>query len=444
MSKVNGTSSNASDSEHSDFDSKSNDSVSSIEEDLKNSNDPTVSETYTESNGIKSSAFVETLCGIPIVNDSIETVKKYKVGRLTIDLADAGARKVSDLAKPVSYKFSDHIEKADKMAAASVERLSSQFPLVKEPTDIIFSTLKEPAIQTITTVRQYHEQLGCTIEDNITTPGSRFVMKVDSQLAPLVNVIEDLLQKMIPDENGENVNTNRDIQNDQQQIAQTLRVLQIALATRDRCVEKMKRQLTTTQTYTAEQLKQLQDSSQLLSRATESVNTLNQTLFGMVSNLRETVQTPDLAGTLQTRLQNIGAIIFKDEENLPKAVQARIIELAAALLTVTDNIGTYVKLNAKNFPLYLQERLGPLVTFFEKRYGDIVNEIQNGKGSPLEKAKNILQLTTEHTLPLLRNSLSDLQEAIHFCTNSLNTSFHNTTDAVRSQIHSASQILNVK
>jgi len=438
MSKVNntnGTSSNASDSEHSDFDFKSNSSVSSVEGDLKSSDGQreTVSGTCTDSNGIKSSALVETLCGIPLVTDSIETVKKYKIGRFTFDLADAGARKVSDLAKPVSEKFSDHIEKADNFAAASVQRLSTQFPLVKEPTDKIFSTLKEPAIQTISTVRQYHEQLGCTIEDNITTPGSRFVMKVDSQLTPYVNAIEDLLQKMIPDENGK---TNGD---EQQKIAQTLRVLNIALATRDRCVEKVKRQLSTTQSYTTDQLRQLQESNQLLSRATDTVNTLNQALFGMVGNLRETVQNPDLAA-LQARLQNIAAVIFKDEENLPKAVQARIIELSSALLTATDSIGTYIKLNAKNFPEYLQDRLKPLVTFFEEGYSEIVNEIKNGKGSPLEKSKNILQLTTHHTLPLLRAS----QEAIQCYTNTLNTSFHSTTDAVKNQLNSATQILNVK
>jgi len=397
----------------------------------------TVSGTFTKSNGIKSSALVETLCGIPIVTDSIETVKKYKIGRFTFDLADAGARKVSDFAKPVSEKFSDHIEKADKIAAASVQRLSTQFPLVKEPTDIIFNTLKEPAIQTITTVRQYHEQLGCTIEDNITTPGSRFVMKVDSQLTPLVNAIEDLLQKMIPDENDK-VNVDN-----QQQIAQTLRVLNIALATRDRCVEKVKRQLTTTQTYTTDQLRQLQESSQLLSRTTDTVNTLNQTLLGMVGNLRETVQNSDLAA-LQARLQNIAAVIFKDEENLPKAVQARIIELSSALLTATDSIGAYIRLNAKNFPEYLQERLKPLVTFFEEGYSDIVNEIKNGQGSPLEKSRNIFQLTTVQVIPLLRFSLTDLQEAIQCYTNTLNTSFHNTTDAVKNQLNSATQILNVK
>jgi len=413
--------------------------VNNTNGDLKSSDGQieTVSGTFTESNGIKSSALVETLWGIPIVTDSIETVKKYKIGRFTFDLADAGARKVSDFAKPVSEKFSDHIEKADKIAAASVQRLSTQFPLVKEPTDIIFNTLKEPAIQTITTVRQYHEQLGCTIEDNITTPGSRFVMKVDSQLTPLVNAIEDLLQKMIPDENDK-VNVDN-----QQQIAQTLRVLNIALATRDRCVEKVKRQLTTTQTYTTDQLRQLQESSQLLSRTTDTVNTLNQTLLGMVGNLRETVQNSDLAA-LQARLQNIAAVIFKDEENLPKAVQARIIELSSALLTATDSIGAYIRLNAKNFPEYLQERLKPLVTFFEEGYSDIVNEIKNGQGSPLEKSRNIFQLTTVQVIPLLRFSLTDLQEAIQCYTNTLNTSFHNTTDAVKNQLNSATQILNVK
>jgi hypothetical protein len=366
---------------------------------------------------------IETLCGIPAFTESIETVRKYKFGRMTFDLADASARRVSGFAKP----FSGPIEKADKIAAASVQHLSTQFPLV-------ISTLKEPAIQTITTVKQYHEQLGCTIEDNIKTPGSRFVMQVDSRLAPIVDVIEDLFKKYIPDEQGE---TNREIRDDQQQIAQTLRVLQIALATRDLCVEKVKRQLTTTQSYTADQLRQLQESNQLLNKVTDTVNTLNQSLLGMVVNLRETVQNPDLAVTLQAHLQNIAAVIYKDEENLPKAVQARIFDYSSALLAITDSIGNYIKLNAQHSPEYLQERLKPLVTFFEERYSDVVNEIKNGKGSPIEKARNILQLTTDHTLPLLRSSLSDLQEAIHCYTNSLNTSINN-------QFNSASQILNVK
>ncbi|CAB5395876.1 unnamed protein product [Rhizophagus irregularis] len=157
----------------------------------------------------------------------------------------------------------------------------------------------------------------------------------------------------------------------------------------------------------------------------------------MVVNLRETVQNPDLAVTLQAHLQNIAAVIYKDEENLPKAVQARIIDYSSALLAITDSIGNYIKLNAQHSPEYLQERLKPLVTFFEERYGDVVNEIKNGKGSPIEKARNILQLTTNHTLPLLRSSLSDLQEAIQCYTNSLNTSFNN-------QFNNASQVLNVK
>lgn len=369
------------------------------------------------------SELMKTLYGIPGVCDSIKIVKNTKFGYLI----DIGICTVSDLAKPVSCRFSDQLGKADRIAAASVQHFSTQVPFV-------INSLKEPAKQTISTVLQYHEQLGCTIEDNIKTPGSRFVMKVDSRLAPLVDAIEDLFNKYISDEEGE---TNREIRDNQQQIIQTLRVLQIAAMTRDRCVEKVKRQLSTTQSYTAEQLKQLQESNQLLSKATETVNTLNQSLLGMVVNLRETVQNPDLAVTLQAHLQNITAVIYKDEENLPKAVQARIIDYSSALLAITDSIGNYIRLNAQHSPEYLQERLKPLVTFFEERYSDIVNEIKNGKGSPMEKAKNILQLTTDHTLPLLRSSLSDLQEVIQCYTNSLNTSFHN-------QCNNVSQVLNVK
>jgi len=376
-------------------------------------------DSYNEYN----SELIKSLNEIPGFTVSLNSVKKSKFS----GLIHAGASRISFLAEPVRHRFGDQLEKADKIAAASVGCLTSQVP-------IVINTIREPAIQTFTTVKQYQSQLGCTIEDNIKTPGSRFALKVDSQLEPFVNVIEDLLKKYILDENGE---TNREIQDNQQQIIQTFRVLQIAAATRDRCVEKVKQQLFTTQCYTADQLKQLQESNQLLSRATETVNALNQSLLGMVVNLRETVQNPDLTVSLQAHLQNLAAVIYKDEENLPKAVQARIIDYSSALLAITDSIGSYIKLYAQHSPEYLQERLKPLVTFFEERYSDVVNEIKNGKGSPIDKAKNILQLTTNHTLPLLRSSLTDLQEAIHCYTNSLNTSFHN-------QINNASQVLNVK
>jgi hypothetical protein len=384
MSKdSNGTSAYASDSE----DNKSNASDSSFEDESKGSND-TTEETFSESNGVKSSALVEELFTIPIVNQSYETAKRYKLVRMTIDFADAGARKVSDLAKPVSDKFSDQIEKADRIAAESVQRLSTQFPIVKEPTDRIFKTVS------------------CTIEDNITTPGSRFVAKFDSQLTPLVDVIEDLIKKVIPDENV----TSRDIHNDQQldQLSQTLRVLHIALATRDRCVEKVKKQIST-------------------------------------------VQNPEIAVTLHAHLQSIATVILGDlnkDEDLPRAVQAKIIELSTTLLTVTECISNYVKLNAEHFPEYLpeylQERLKPLVVFFGQGYGEIVNEIKNGEGSPLEKAKNIVQFTTNQTLPLLRASLSDLQEAFQWYKTSLNTSFHSTTESVVNKFNQTTQILNVK
>jgi hypothetical protein len=313
---------------------------------------------------------------------------------MTID----GVRQVSDLANPVSYKY---IEKADKMAAASVQLLRSQIPILEKPTGEI-----------IQTVREYHEQLNTSFGDNVTRPGTRLVMIFDSQLTPLVNVFEGFVEKMIPDEEGK-----RDIQDDQQlaQLSQILRALHIAGETRNRCVEKVKKQLTSTQSYTADQIKQLQASNQLLSRATETVNTLNQTLLGMVGNLRETIQNPDLTTSL-----------------------------SSALMNATDSISTYIKLNAENFPEYLQVRLKPLVDFFGQRYSDLANEIRTAEGSPIEKAKNILQLTSEFTLPALLASLSDLQEAIQSCKSSLNTSINNTTDAVMSQIHKTTQILNVK
>jgi len=386
MSKAsNGTSAYASDDYSEDNKSNSSASESSFEEELKSSNDHTEVESLervNESNG-KTSALVSTLFDIPIVNHSYQTVKTYKFGRMTIDFADAGARKVTEF---VPEKFNDHIEKADRIAAESVQRFST---IITQPTDKIFRTVS------------------CTIENNITNPGSRFVANFDSRLAPFVDVFEDLLQKVIPDENA---HTSRDIQNDQQleQLSQTLRCFQIAFDTSNRCVEKVKKQLTT-------------------------------------------VQNPDIAVTLHAHLQSISTVILgflNKDEDLPSAVQARIIELSTALLAVTDTISNYVKLNAEHFPEYLpeylQERLKPLVVFFGQGYVEIVNEIKNGEGSPLDKAKNIVQLTTNHTLPLLRGSLSDLQEAFQWYKNSLNTSFHNTTETFMNKLNQTTQILNVK
>jgi len=383
------------------------------------------------------SVFMKKMLEIPAINDIHNFTKESKYGKIGYQMVGSASTIVSKATKP----FQNQIKQADEFAANSVGYVEYKFPSIKKPTADLVDDLKKP----IATVSNTIDNKCITPAINIATsvqsqinqravePTIEIAKKVDASFVTVVDVFESTLNTYLPEDQSTNersVNTTTINDSTSADLLQTFRAFNIALAGQRRLTKRVKAQINSTQEYTGEQLKQLQESNALLKSASETVTNLNQMLLSIVVNVRGTVQNPELSSTLHSKLHDIASIILGNvnkNEDLPKAVQARVIELSQSLLQTTDSIATYVRANANYFPEYI--RFKPLTEFFEQRYVEIVKEIKEGDGSPIEKARKVINITTHHTLPLL----NELQESVQSYSSSLNDSFINTTGKVKSR-----------
>nr|CAG8440916.1 3971_t:CDS:2 [Entrophospora candida] len=398
-----------------------------------------VDDKHHQINGIdeNESVFMKKMLGIPAINDMHNFAKESKYGKIGYQMVGSAGNIVSKATKP----FQNQIKQADEFAANSIGYVEGKFPSIKKPTADLVDDLKKPIAtvgntidnKCITPAMNIATSVQSQINQRAVEPTIEIAKKVDASFESVVDVFESTLNTYLPEDQSTNersVNTTTVDDSTSADLLQTFRAINIALIGQRRLTRRVKAQINSTQEYTGEQLKQLQESNQLLKSASETVASLNQMLLGIVVNVRGTVQNPEIASTLHSKLHDIASIILGNvnkNEDLPKAVQARVIELSQSLLQTTDSIATYVRANANYFPEYI--RLKPLTEFFEQRYVEIVKEIKEGEGSPIEKARKVINITTQHTIPLL----NDLQESVQSYSSSLNDSFINTTGKVKSR-----------
>lgn len=385
------------------------------------------------------SVFVKKILEIPTIYDIHNFTKENKYGKIGYQMVGSASNIVSNVTKP----FQNQIRQADVFAANSVGYVEEKFPFFKQPTAEIVDNLKKPITTVGTTIDSRCITPAMNIATNVQSqinqravePTLEMAKKVDASFINVVDAFELTLNAYLPEDQStsersvDTTNTTTINDSTSADLLQTFRAFNIALTGQRRLTRRVKAQINSTQEYTGEQIKQLHESSQLLKTASETVTSLNQMLLGIVANARGTVKNPEIASTLHSKLHDIASIILGNmnkHEDLPKAVQARVIELSQTLLQTTDSIATYVKANATYFP---DIRLKPLTDFFEQRYVEIVKEIKDGEGTPIEKARKVIMITTQHTLPLL----NELQESVQSYSTSLNHSFINTTEKVKSR-----------
>ncbi|KAF8923138.1 hypothetical protein BGZ58_003305, partial [Dissophora ornata] len=90
----------------------------------------------------------------------------------------------------------------------------------------------------------------------------------------------------------------------------------------------------------------------------------------------------------------------------------RVQSLSGSLLTEIDSLSVYLKENGPKLPEFVQLRLEPLVSFVNDRYETVKGEVAKPDVSAMQKARNILHLTTEETLPILQNAVQDVKESL--------------------------------
>jgi hypothetical protein len=412
--------------------------------------------TYEDTKG---SALVNNLFQIPVINDGYSYLKESRYGGIAVNAAGAAFNTASKITSPVQQRFHVQLSQVDEIAAKSVQSLGDAVPFIRTPTDQLIYQVKTPAIQTIDTVKSISTSVTTPVKsiatsvsgelnDRVAVPAKNLAQTVQAQITPIAKNVDASFEPVVskyatfvesyfPEDDSSEVE-------EEEQLSQTYRVLSVSGKVRRRLSRRLKDRISTTQVYTQEQLRHLQEQNALLKKATDTVNELNAKLLGLVLsakqnaiNLRDTVQSPDLGVTLHARLHDLAGAVLGEldkEADLPKAVQKRVIELSQNLVTTTDSIATYVKENATHFPEAVQVRLEPLITFFNDRYSVIIEEIGKQDTTAFQKAKNIAQLTSSETLPILETTLSELQKSLNSYRLSFFNSFSSTTESVKEQV----------
>jgi hypothetical protein len=359
------------------------------------------------------SEFFGTLLRYPVVKDTFNLVSSNKLGNVAINAVSTMGKMTT---APVVSRFPEISNKVDQFAARNVAYVGEAFPLTKAPTGDLITGVTNPAKQTISSIQS-------TIDTNVTTPIKSaaalasepalkianqvrgqitpIAMGVDRSLEGIVNKYDGLVDSWLPAEESE-------AEEEKLHPCQTMRVYSVTNRVRKRLTRRIGRQISTTQTYTAGQFRQIQDSNNLLRQATETVASLNAKLNEML----HTARSQDFT------LQN----------------------LSKSLLHTTDSIAKYVKENTGQFPDYLQDHLNPMVTFFTDVYEGVMKEINKQDVNALQKAKDIVNVTSQHTLPVLQRTLTDLSASIDGYRTTFSDTLASTTESARSYLNTGKPV----
>jgi hypothetical protein len=348
-----------------------------------------------------------------MVKDTFVFVNNNKIGNAAINAVSTVGKITTG---PVVSRFPEISKNVDHFAAGGVALVGDVFPLTKASAGEIITGVTTPAKQTISSIQS-------TIDTKVTTPINHQARKIASQvceqitpiarnvdksLEPIINKYGGLVDSWLPAEESET----EDEKNDSYQ---TYRAYSLTSKAQRRLSKRLRRQISNTQTFTASQLRQLQESNALLRQATDSVATLNNKLNELVVTARS------------------NAVSFRDTV---QSQEFTLQSLSKNLLTTTDSIAKYIKENTGQLPDYIQESLNPMVTFFNDVYGDVMVEIRKDDANALQKAKDIVHVTSQHTLPVLQRSLTDLSASLESYRTTFNGTLASTTEAARGYLAS--------
>lgn len=402
---------------------------------------------YTESNeAYEGSRFASSLLEFPVVVDSLNYAINTKYGNIAVNATGAAFNTVSKITSPVQERLRPQINQVDEFAAYTVKTIGDHVPVIRSPTNDIIEKVKTPLATVTTPVYTIAAGVSGELEQRVTVPAKNLAQSVHAQIHPFAKNVDRSMQPVVDKyatfvdsylPKGEESNEEGD---EVSEFQQTQRALKTTAKAQRRLSQHLKDRFTSTQTFTHEQLRQLHEQSALLRNVTETLNELNVKLLSIVlyakqnaATFRDTVQSPDLAVSIHERLHGlVGSILgeLDKEKDLPKAVKVRVIELSHNLLSTTDSIATYIKANAVHFPEHAKQSLAPMISFFNDRYADLMEEIKKKDTPALEKAKNIAQVTADHVLPLLEKSLTEVQRLTSYGSASTTNVSITTTNAV--------------
>ncbi|KAG0060556.1 hypothetical protein BGZ92_006684, partial [Podila epicladia] len=134
-------------------------------------------------------------------------------------------------------------------------------------------------------------------------------------------------------------------------------------------------------------------------KSKDQLHTLNGRLTSLVESLR--VHAKELKENVE-----------KVPAQASSSVQTRVTVLSSKVLAEIDSLSAYLKEHSPSLPESVQKRLEPLMSFVNDRYIVFRGEVVKTDISAVQKARNILHLTTVETLPILQNAAHEVRETL--------------------------------
>ncbi|KAF9187201.1 hypothetical protein BGZ50_002058 [Haplosporangium sp. Z 11] len=430
----------SSESDSSDMDDRnhSRSSTSSVEEIIKGPNGNAVRKTTTttttrrtlssssessekmtkcEAEVPASAGFIARVSSLPLVHDSVSTLHSYakdnKYSRYALDTAGSAVVTVSKYTESYQNRLQPHISKVDQMATKSLDLLETTFPIVTKPTAEIVTQVKKPIVYVEESSKNAYTQIQSTIDARVTVPvkavtcniattaattrdqittaatttATTFATKVNTHATPLVDGLETIVNRYLP----------ADAEQEQTTIAQGNQASRVVDLGRNVSLRVSRRVSIGVApiAQSALDLRKAAENHAAMIKSKESIQALNVRLNSLVDALR--VHAKELQDNVQ---------------KVPGEASQRVQTLSSSLLAEIDSLSLYLKENGPKLPEYVQVRLQPLVGFMNDRFVTVKGELKKPDVSAIQKARNILHLTTEETLPILQSAALDVKESL--------------------------------
>ncbi|KAK5810117.1 hypothetical protein F5H01DRAFT_262930, partial [Linnemannia elongata] len=320
--------------------------------------------------------FIARVSSLPLIHDSVSTLHSYakdnKYSRYALDTAGSAVETVSKYTEPYSTRLQPAISKVDQIATKSLDVFETTFPIVTKPTSEIVTQVKKPYITTAAT------STANNITAAATTTATAIATRVNTHATPLVDGLETIVNRVLP----------ADAEVEQSTAGQSNQASRVVDLGRNVSLRVSRRVSVSVApiAQSAQDLRKAAENNATVIKSKESIQALNIRLNALIEAVRAH------AIELQENVQKV-----------PTEASQRVQTLSTSLLVEIDSLSVYLKEHSPKLPVYVQVRLEPLVGFVNDRYVTVKGEMVKPDVSALQKARNILQLTTEETLPILQS-----------------------------------------
>ncbi|KAK3842329.1 MAG: hypothetical protein J3R72DRAFT_490738 [Linnemannia gamsii] len=383
--------------------------------------------------------FIARVSSLPLIHDGVSTLTSYakdnKYSRYALDTAGSAVETVSKYTEPYQTRLQPHISKVDQIATKSLDIFETTFPIVTKPTAEIVTQVKKPYVYVEESSKNAYTQIQSTIDTRVTTPvkavtnnlathaastrdqitvvatstrdqittaatstannitaaatttATAIAARVNTHATPLVDGLETIVNRVLP----------ADAEVEQSTASQSNQATRVVDLGRNVSLRVSRRVSVSVApiAQSAQDLRKSAENNATVIKSKESIQALNIRLNALLESVRAH------AKELQENVQKV-----------PTEASQRVQTLSASLLIEIDSLSLYLKEHSPKLPVYVQVRLEPLVGFVNDRYVTVKGEMVKPDVSALQKARNILQLTTEETLPILQSAAQDVKESL--------------------------------